>query len=201
MCAFAGWHRALGLDGRKIAVSGGVGTESASENFGGDYELNPDAYLETCAAIGNAFFSAEMASLTGDAKYMMSFERVSTMHFWSSFEDGVHYTYPNPLTPKGERWDWHGVPCCPPMFIKSPARFTATSMRADGADIRESFHRKQDFVDDASAGRVTLVQKTQLSEARGGRADGQPRTVRRVHIAGRIPGGAARRESVRALPQ
>lgn len=32
---------------------------------------------------------------------------------------GDNYTYQNPLNAeKHNRWEWHGCPCCPPMFLK-----------------------------------------------------------------------------------
>lgn len=32
---------------------------------------------------------------------------------------GDNYTYQNPLNADGHnRWEWHGCPCCPPMFLK-----------------------------------------------------------------------------------
>jgi DUF1680 family protein len=54
--------------GRKMYATGGVGALSDLERFGPDYYLPPAAYLEPCAAIGSAFYSARMAELTGDGK-------------------------------------------------------------------------------------------------------------------------------------
>jgi DUF1680 family protein len=32
---------------------------------------------------------------------------------------GNRYYYQNPLQGEGlRRWEWHGCPCCPPMFLK-----------------------------------------------------------------------------------
>lgn len=106
--------------GRKMYVTGGIGARSDFERFGDDWELPPDAYLETCAAAASAFFSGWMAERTGEGRYMDEFERVIYNALLTAVgEDGCHYTYQNPLnTAKGERWEWHGCPCCPPMFLK-----------------------------------------------------------------------------------
>ena len=149
--------------GRKVAITGGVGTESARENFGGDYELPPDAYLETCAAIGNAFFSANLAALTGDGRYMDEFERVAYNALLAEVsEDGRRYTYCNPLnTEKGERFDWHGVPCCPPMFLKLTGALPgyAYARGRRGYYVNLFVGGSTSFVDPA-AGKVVLTQRT-----------------------------------------
>ena len=106
--------------GRKLYLTGGIGARSDFERFGDDWELPPDAYLETCAAAASAFFSGWMAERTKDGRYMDEFERVIYNALLTAVgEDGCHYTYQNPLnTEKGERWEWHECPCCPPMFLK-----------------------------------------------------------------------------------
>ena len=124
--------------GRKMYVTGGVGARSDFERFGDDWELPPDAYLETCAAIGSAFFSGWMAVLTGEGRYMDEFERVIYNALLTAVaEDGCHYTYQNPLnTARGERWDWHGCPCCPPMFLKLTGALPGYVYASDAEGLR-----------------------------------------------------------------
>lgn len=106
--------------GRRMFVTGGVGAVHFDEKFGEDYFLPTDAYLETCAAVGAGFFSQRMNELTGDAKYMDELERVMYNNVLTGISlSGVNYTYQNPLNAeKHGRWEWHGCPCCPPMFLK-----------------------------------------------------------------------------------
>ena len=106
--------------GRKMYVTGGVGALADLERFGPDYYLPPAAYLETCAAIGSCFYSARLAELTGDGKYVDEMERVLYNALLTAVAlDGHNYTYENPLeSERHNRWDWHWCPCCPPMFLK-----------------------------------------------------------------------------------
>ena len=111
------WHS---MTGRKMYLTGGVGAKADLERFADDFELPPDAYLETCAAVASAFTSAELFASTGDGKYMDELERVLYNALLTAVgENGRSYTYQNPLnTAKGDRWGWHPCPCCPPMFLK-----------------------------------------------------------------------------------
>lgn len=106
--------------GKKTFITGGQGAIHKDEKFGPDYFLPESAYLETCAAIGSAFFSARMNELMGDGKYMDAFERVLYNNILSGISlNGDQYFYENPLKAKDhQRWEWHSCPCCPPMILK-----------------------------------------------------------------------------------
>ncbi|MBE7176293.1 MAG: glycoside hydrolase family 127 protein [Mucilaginibacter polytrichastri] len=106
--------------GKRTFITGGQGAIAEDEKFGPDYFLPQDAYLETCASVGAAFFSERMNELYADAKYVDEFERVIYNNMLSSVAaDGRHYHYENPLaTQDHKRWAWHSCPCCPPMFLK-----------------------------------------------------------------------------------
>ena len=102
---------------RKCYVTGGVGSRYRGEAFGDDYELpNDSAYAETCAAIGNVFWSWRMLTLTGEAKYADMMERALYNGLLCGVAlDGRHFFYVNPLqarTPRS-RQPWFPVPCCP----------------------------------------------------------------------------------------
>ena len=106
---------------RKLHISGGIGTRHDIEGFDVDYNLPNNAYLETCAAIGFAFWAGEMALLSPRAEYYEGFERALYNNILASVaEDARHYFYQNPLVSDGtvRRWEWHGCPCCPPMLLK-----------------------------------------------------------------------------------
>jgi len=111
------WNNMIG---RRMFITGGEGAIANDEKFGADYFLPESAYLETCASIGSAFFSQQMNAVFADGKYMDEFERVIYNNMLSSVAaDGQHYHYENPLISKDrKRWNWHGCPCCPPMFLK-----------------------------------------------------------------------------------
>lgn len=105
----------------KLHISGGIGAVHNEERFGFQYDLPNDAYLETCAGVAMAFWAGEMHAAFGDASYMDVFECALYNNVLPGLsEDGTHYFYENPLISDGsiERWNWHGCPCCPPMFLK-----------------------------------------------------------------------------------
>ncbi len=106
---------------KKMFVTGGVGATAAGEAFGSNYFLPNDGYLETCGAVGAAFFARNLNLLTGDALYLDVLEReLYNGALTGVSATGNSYTYVNPLVaPNGNsRWAWHGCPCCPPMFLK-----------------------------------------------------------------------------------
>ena len=108
------------MAGRRLHITGGCGSFRYEEMFGPDYVLPSDGYLETCAAVGSAFFSARMTELHVDGKYFDAFERSLYNNILSGISlSGDMYTYENPLSGEGvTRWSWHSCPCCPPMFLK-----------------------------------------------------------------------------------
>jgi DUF1680 family protein len=108
------------MAGRRMHITGGCGSFRYEEMFGPDYVLPCDGYLETCAAVGSAFFSGRMAELHGDGKYFDAFERSLYNNVLSGISlSGDQYSYENPLVGEGvKKWSWHSCPCCPPMFLK-----------------------------------------------------------------------------------
>lgn len=105
----------------KLHINGCVGCYPGDEKFGQQYDLPNNAYLETCAGVGLAFFGASLFRITKDAKIWDTVENTLNNVMPASVSaDGTHYTYENPLETKGgiERWSWHGCPCCPPMLLK-----------------------------------------------------------------------------------
>ena len=62
--------------GRKLYITGGIGSTGSGEAFGRDYELpNMTAYNETCAAIGNDYWNYRLFLLRADARYIDVMER------------------------------------------------------------------------------------------------------------------------------
>ncbi len=108
------WNNVVG---KKMYITGGIGSRGGGESFGGDYELpNGSAYCETCAAIANAFWNHRMFLLTGDAKYLDVLERVLYNGIISGIGlSGDEFFYPNPLTSYGQhkRSPWFTCACCP----------------------------------------------------------------------------------------
>ena len=117
------------LVGRKMYITGGIGSRGGGEAFGDDYELpNKSAYNETCAAIANILWNHRMGLLKGDAKYF----DVMELALYNGFLSGVSLTgqefhYPNPLETDGKRkfnfgstnrQGWFDCSCCPVNVVR-----------------------------------------------------------------------------------
>jgi DUF1680 family protein len=103
--------------GKKMYITGGIGSTAEGEAFGHDYELpNMSAYNETCAAIGNDYWNERLFLLHADARYIDVMERTLYNGLISGVSlDGKSFFYPNPLESSGqhERSPWFGCACCP----------------------------------------------------------------------------------------
>ncbi|MBV9866602.1 MAG: glycoside hydrolase family 127 protein [Abitibacteriaceae bacterium] len=105
----------------KMYITGGLGAIPSFEGFGADYDLPNNGYAETCAAVAGGFFSQNLNLATGQATYADTLERILYNGALSGVAvAGNSYFYQNVLSsgPNSRRWDWHGCPCCPPMFLK-----------------------------------------------------------------------------------
>jgi DUF1680 family protein len=109
------------LTGRRMYVTGGIGSRADNEGFSGDYDLpNRTSYAETCAAIGSVFWHRRLFELTGDATYLDVLERTLYNGFLAGVSlDGTRFSYDNPLEVSAagdrsaERDGWFGTACCP----------------------------------------------------------------------------------------
>ena len=103
--------------GKKMYITGGIGSTNMGEAFGANYELpNLSAYCETCAAIGNVYVNHRMFLLHGDSKYYDVLERTLYNGLLSGVSlQGDGFFYPNPLESDGrhKRQPWFGCACCP----------------------------------------------------------------------------------------
>ncbi|GAW51280.1 MULTISPECIES: glycoside hydrolase family 127 protein [unclassified Nocardioides] len=113
------WSR---LTGRRMYVTGGLGSSALLEGFTEDYDL-PDetAYAETCAAIGLVFWAHRMLMLRRKSSYGDILERALYNGVLSGISlDGRSFFYDNPLASKGaaHRHEWFGVACCPPNLAR-----------------------------------------------------------------------------------
>lgn len=107
--------------GRRMYVTGGVGSVANEEKFAPDYVLPNNCYGETCAAVANGFFDHNINLATADAQAVDELERALYNGALSGVSlAGNTYFYENPLEagPNRRRWPWHPCPCCPPMFLK-----------------------------------------------------------------------------------
>jgi DUF1680 family protein len=107
--------------GKKMYLTGGVGSRGVVEGFGPAYDLPNEAYAETCAAIGNALWNHRLFLLHGDAKYIDVLERIIYNGLLSGVSlSGDRFFYQNPLESAGRyvRSPWFEVACCPPNLTR-----------------------------------------------------------------------------------
>ncbi|HEX7713305.1 MAG TPA: beta-L-arabinofuranosidase domain-containing protein [Bacillota bacterium] len=122
------------VTGRRMYITGGLGSQGYGERFTFDYDLpNDTAYAETCATIGLIFWAQRMFRLDPDRKYTDVMERALYNGALSGISlDGMSYFYVNPLEVfpeaaarrhdlehvKPERRQWFGCACCPPNIAR-----------------------------------------------------------------------------------
>ena len=183
------WHS---MTGKKLYISGGVGAIAKLERFAADYQLPPDAYLETCAAVASAFSSTVLAEITGEGKYFDEFERVAYNALLTAVgENGNTYTYQNPLnTENGSRWDWHHCPCCPPMFLKLTGALPKYIYGIDAEGLRVNLFVGSEAKLKAKEVGVAITQTTQYPEKGEVNLKLSPERPVRFALKLRIPGWA-----------
>jgi len=114
------WQDAVG---RKMYITGGIGS-TRNEGFGEPYSLpNISAYSETCAVLMFITLNHRMFLATGDGKYIDVMER----GMYNNAVDGVsvsgnRFFYVNRLASAGDgrdnRWERASLECCPPNLVR-----------------------------------------------------------------------------------
>ena len=143
------WNNVVG---KKLYITGGIGSTRHGEAFGKNYELpNSTAYCETCASIANCMWNLRMFMLHGDSKYIDVLERSLYNAVLSGISlDRKEFFYPNVLTcdeSGSERSEWFDCSCCPSnlsrfipsvpgyVYAVSPKGFYVNLYGASEADI------------------------------------------------------------------
>jgi DUF1680 family protein len=181
------------VTGRKMYLTGGLGTKSKDEAFGKDYELPNASYCETCAAIGSAMWNYRMFRMTGDGKYMDLFERVLYNGLISGISiSGDKFFYVNPLESKGQhkREPWFSCACCPPNI----ARFTASLPGYVYAHTSDTIYVNMFATSDGTINLkdniVRIRQETRYPWDGSVRINVEPKISEKFTVAVRIPGWA-----------
>ena len=127
------------MAGKKLFITGGMGSRAQGEGFGPDYELNNmTAYQETCASIANVFWNYRMFLATGEGKYVDVYERALYNGVLSGVSlSGDKFFYDNPLESMGqhERQHWFGCACCPGNVTRFVASVPQYQYAVRGSDI------------------------------------------------------------------
>lgn len=152
------------LVGRKLYITGGMGSRAQGEGFGPDYELpNHTAYCETCAAISNVFWNYRMFLATGDSRYMDVLERALYNGVISGVSlSGDRFFYDNPLESQGEheRQHWFGCACCPGNITRFMASVSGYAYATQASDIYVNLYVQSTAELITDAGKVSIEQVT-----------------------------------------
>jgi DUF1680 family protein len=147
---------------RKYYVTGGVGSGETSEGFGPDYSLRHDGYCESCSSCGELYFQHRLNRAYADAKYADLYEETLYNALLGSIDlAGKNFYYQNPLDARGNRYPWHGCPCCvgniPRTLLMLP---TWTYLKSKDAIYVNLFVGSRVVVDGVAGTNVELVQET-----------------------------------------
>ena len=96
------------VTGRKMYLTGGLGSYREKERFGEAYFLpDEETHCETCAGVGSCMWNYRLFCLTGDGRYFDIFERTlynNVLHGIS--DDGMKFFYANVLQCSPYTFDW-----------------------------------------------------------------------------------------------
>lgn len=160
------------VTGKRMYITGGVGSQGYGERFTIDYDLpNDTCYTETCAAIGLSMWALRMLRMDPDSKYADVMERALYNNVLSGIsEDGEHYFYVNPLMLKPdvakyrrdhesvepERVKWFGCACCPPNVIRTLCGLGGYVYTQRGDAVYQHLYVGGDAVLDTSQGEARI---------------------------------------------
>ena len=182
------------MAGKKLYITGGIGSRAQGEGFGPDYELNNQtAYCETCASIANVFWNYRMFLATGDAKYADVLERALYNGVISGVSlSGDKFFYDNPLESMGqhERQRWFGCACCPGNITRFMASVPLYMYATQANDIYVNLYIQSKARLTTEANQVTLEQTTAYPWEGKVTLTVTPETEQEFALRLRIPGWA-----------
>lgn len=182
--------------GRKMYITGGIGSTRHGEAFEADYLLpNKSAYCETCASIANCMWNLRMFMLHGESKYIDVMERSMYNGVFSGIGlDGKTFFYPNVLSCNkegSERSEWFDCSCCPSnlaRFMPSiPGYAYATSEKGLYVNM---FGANEASIKLHGGSEVKVVQETQYPWDGKVKVEVSPAVVEKFDVMLRIPGWA-----------
>ena len=162
------WHNIVDT---RMHITGGLGAIRGIEGFGPEYQLpNKEAYLETCAAVGNVFFNHRMYLMEKNGKYV----DVAEIALYNNVLAGVNlegnrFFYVNPLEADGStpfnqgrpgRAPWFGTACCPSNLARLIPQVSGMMYAHTDDEIYCSFYDGSQVCIPLKKGKVKLVQQT-----------------------------------------
>ncbi len=152
------------MAGKKLYITGGIGSRPQGEGFGPNYELhNMTDYCETCAAIANVYWNHRMFLATGDSKYADIVERAIYNGVMAGVSlSGDKFFYDNPLESMGQhdREEWFGCACCPGNITRFVASIPAYMYSTQEDNIYVNLYVASTSDMEVGETKVTLDQET-----------------------------------------
>lgn len=183
--------------GRKLYITGGIGSRAQGEGFGPDYELNNfNNYCETCASIANVYWNQRMFLATGESKYIDVLERTLYNGLIAGVSlSGDRFFYGNPLAADGgfERAPWFGCACCPGNITRFMASVPGYAYAVNKKDIFLNLFVEGNAKIKTDGNEVELVQKTNYPWEGDVEIEVNPYQAGRFTVLVRIPGWARNR--------
>ncbi len=190
--------------GKKMYLTGGIGSLHDRERFGANYELpNLTGYLETCASIGMAFWNHRLFLLTGEAKYLDILERVIYNGVLAGVSfDGRSFFYANPLESDGKfrfnqgsvgRRPFFNVACCPGNVSRFLPSIPSYVYAARGDTLYVNLFIGGEARIDLDGCRVVVRQATRYPWEGAVRITVEPSAETEFSVFVRIPGWAQNR--------
>ena len=192
------------VTGRRMYVTGGIGSEVRGERFTFDYDAPNDiGYAETCAAIGLVFWAHRMLHLDPDRRYADVMERALYNGVLSGLShDGERFFYTNPLEVDPEatakrathspivvpRQGWFRCACCPTNVVRLLASLGEYAYSTDSRTIWVHLYTDSRAEVDVAGRTVTLVQRTDYPWRERVRFTVWPDAPGKLRLALRLPG-------------
>ncbi|MDR1633154.1 MAG: glycoside hydrolase family 127 protein [Dysgonamonadaceae bacterium] len=162
------WHNIVDT---RMHITGGLGAIHGIEGFGPEYLLpNKEAYLETCAAVGNVFFNQRMYLMEKNGKYADVAEIALFNNVLAGVNlEGNRFFYVNPLEADGQtpfnhgrrgRSPWFGTACCPSNLARLIPQVPGMMYAYTGDEIYCSFYAGSEVCIPLKNGKVKIVQQT-----------------------------------------
>ncbi|NQU33152.1 MAG: glycoside hydrolase family 127 protein, partial [Bacteroidetes bacterium] len=178
--------------GKKLYITGGIGSTNHGEAFGKNYELpNMSAYCETCAAIGNVYLNYRLFLLHGESKYYDVLERTLYNGLISGVSlDGDGFFYPNPLESIGQhqRKPWFGCACCPSNVSRFVPSVPGYVYAVKNKNLYVNLFMSSDSEIEVENNSVQLTQTTNYPWTGDIRIDVAPNTKQDFSLKIRVPG-------------
>ncbi len=180
------------MAGKKLYLTGGIGSRPQGEGFGPSYELNNFSnYCETCASIANAYWNQRMFLATGQSGYADVLERVLYNGIISGVSlSGDRFFYDNPLASDGghQRQPWFGCACCPGNVTRFMASVPGYMYATDDKDIFVNLYVQSDSKIALGDREVEIIQKADYPWNGDVELTIQPQSEEQFGLLLRIPG-------------